>query len=267
MVSRSSSDLEPLFSVLQPFQLSAISRKSRKHRKPLQHASYNASHEHRVQMNGVSRLRFQTAILGACLAVPLLYLWAKDFSMPKAQPAVSYPAHDHHAKENVAVALDPYDTPAKAGVFVLNYREHELLPVMLVITNDSNEPIQLSDMKAQLVTADRTKLSPASEDDIYRRISNPKASGARVPLPFPTKRVKGGVGSKEWNEIQSAQFKARAAEPLSSQAGFLFFDISGLSNPLSGARFYLTGVRDSAGHDLMYFEVPLDKYLETAKQH
>ncbi len=218
-------------------------------------------------MNRILRLRLRTAILGTCLVMPLLYLWAKDFSMPKAQPAVSYPAHDHHAKENVSVALDPYDTPAKTGVFVVNYREHELLPVMLVITNDSNEPIELSNMKAELVTADRTKLSPASEDDIYRRISHPKASGARTPLPFPTKRVKGGVGSKEWNEIESALFRAKAVEPLTTRAGFLFFDISDVSSPLPGARLYLTGVRDSSGHDLMYFEVPLDDYLNKIQSH
>ena len=149
-----------------------------------------------LTMDRVSRLRI--VILATCLAAPLLYVSAKDFSMPKPQPAVSYPAHDHHAKENVAVAIDPYDTPAKAGVFVVNYREQGLLPVMLVITNDSNEPIELSGMRAELVTADRTKLSPATEDDIYRRVSHPKAAGARVPIPFPTKRVKGGVGSKEW---------------------------------------------------------------------
>ena len=220
-----------------------------------------------VLMTGIFRSRLRLALLGMVMAVPLLCLAAKEFSMPKVQPAFSYPAHDHHGTENVTVGLDPYDNATKATIFVVNYRDHDLLPVLLVVTNDSNEPVQLSGIKAELVTADGTKLSPATEDDLYRRISHPKASGARVPIPFPTKRVKGGVGSKEWNEIQSAQFKARAVEPLSSQAGFLFFDISGLSNPLSGARFYLTGVRDSAGHDLMYFEVPLDKYLETAKQH
>ena len=91
--------------------------------------------------------------------------------------------------------------------------------------------------------------------------------GARVPLPFPTKRVKGGVDTKEWSEIQSAQFKAKAVEPRGSQAGFLFFDVSDLPNPLAGANFYLTGLRDSSGHELMYFEIPLDKYLQAARQH
>lgn len=220
-----------------------------------------------ILMTGIFRSRLRLALLGIGVALPLLCLAAKEFSMPKVQPAFNYPAHDHHGTENVTVGLDPYDNATKTNIFVVNYRDHDLLPVLLVVTNDSNEPVQLSGMKAEMVTGDGTKLSPATEDDLYRRISHPKASGARVPIPFPTKRVKSGLGSKEWNEIQSAQFKARAVEPLSSQAGFLFFDISGLSNPLSGARFYLTGVRDSAGHDLMYFEVPLDKYLEAARQH
>ncbi|MBV9343106.1 MAG: hypothetical protein JO159_19740, partial [Acidobacteria bacterium] len=177
------------------------------------------------------------------------------------QPAFSYPAHDHHASENVTIALDPYDTSAKANIFVVNYQAHELLPMFLVITNDGDQPVETSAMNAELVTADRSKLSPAGEDDILRRISHPQASATRGPLPFPTKKVKGTVGSAERNEIQNAQFRARAVESHSSQAGFLFFDVAELPNPLPGARFYLTGLRDSSGHPLMYFEVSLDKYL------
>jgi hypothetical protein len=41
----------------------------------------------------------------------------------------------------------------------------------------------------------------------------------------------------------------------------MFFDVSGISTPLAGANFYLTGVRDSKGNELMYFEIPLEKYL------
>jgi hypothetical protein len=209
-------------------------------------------------MKHFPRFRFWPA-LGLVMAMPLICLAAKQFSMPKTQPAFSYPAHDHHSKENVTVGLDPYDDSEKAKIFTINYRDHDLLPIMLVITNDGDQPIELSGMNAELVTADRTKLSAASEEDILRRISHTHASGARVPVPFPTKRVKGSVNSKELDEIQSAQFKAKAVEPRSSQAGFLFFDVSDAPNPLAGAHFYLTGVRDSSGHELMYFEVELGK--------
>ena len=203
----------------------------------------------------------------AIFALPLLCLAAKEFSMPKVQPAFSYPAHDHHGNENVTVGLDPYDTPTKSSIFTVHYRENELLLILVVITNDSDQLVQLSEMKIELVTADRTKLTPLSEDDIFRRISHPKASGTRYPVPFPTQKAKGGVDSKSRDEVQSALFRARAVEPRSSQAGFMFFDVSDLSSPLSGANFYLTGVRDSSGHDLMYFEVSLDKYLEASKPH
>jgi len=201
------------------------------------------------------------------LTVPLLCLAAKEFSMPKTEPAFSYPAHDHHPKENVTVALDPYDTAQKDHIFVVNYRAYELLPVLLIITNDSDSPVQLADMQPELVTSDNTRLTPDTEDDIFRRISHPEASATRSPFPFPTKKAKGGVNAKERDEIESALFRARAVEPRSSQAGFLFFDVADVSHPLAGAHFFLTGVRDSSGNDLMYFDVPLDKYLQNEKQH
>ena len=195
---------------------------------------------------------------GILLAASILCFAGKEFTMPKTQPAAAYPAHDYHSNEKVTVGLDPYNTPEKTKIFVVNYREMDLLPVLMVITNDSDSPISLTDIKAQLVTADGTKLSPATEDDVYRRVSHPTASGTRVPLPFPTGgRVKGGVNTKQWSEITNAQFKAKAVEPRGSQAGFLFFDISDVKEPLKGATFYLTRVHDASGNDLMYFEIPL----------
>jgi hypothetical protein len=212
-------------------------------------------------------VNFRRLLIGIVVLFPLAYLAAKDFSLPRAKPAFSYPAHDHHSDENVTVAIDPYETAAKANIFNGHYAENGLLPVFVVITNDSDEPVQLSELKAELVTSDRTKLSPLSEDDIFRRLSHPKASGTHYPVPFPTKKAKGGVDSKTRDEVQSALFRARAVEPKGTQAGFMFFDVSDLSSPLPGANFYLTGVRNSAGHDLMYFEISLDKYLEASKSH
>lgn len=195
---------------------------------------------------------------GIVLAASVMCFAGKEFTMPKTKPAAAYPAHDYHSNEKVTVGLDPYNTPEKTKIFVVNYRELDLLPVLMVITNDSDSPVSLTDMKAQLVTADGTKLSPATEDDVYRRVSHPTASGTRVPLPFPTGgRVKGGVNTKQWSEITNAQFKAKAVEPRGSQAGFLFFDISDVKEPLKGATFYLTRVHDASGNDLMYFEIPL----------
>ena len=219
-------------------------------------------------MKRIPPARFWLFSSAAVLALSLVCWAGKEFSMPKTQPAAAYPAHDYHSAEKVTVGLDPYEGPPKTNVFVVNYRDMGLLPILMVITNDGDQPIELTDIKAELVTGDGTKLSVATDDDIYRRLSHPNASGARTPLPFPTKRVKGGVNAKEFNEISTATFKARAVEPRGSQVGFLFFDVSDVPNPLRGARFYLTGAHDSSGSALMYFEIPLDKAssTDTSKQ-
>jgi hypothetical protein len=204
---------------------------------------------------------FPAAAIAVVALLPLLCLAAKEFVMPQAAPAKSYPAHDQHPLEAVAVAVDPYDLAEKTTIFSVHYSEIGFLPIFVVVTNDGNQPVELAGMKAQLVTVNRTKLSPATQEDIARRLTRPSASTNRYPIPFPTKKVKGGLSKQAIEEIQNAQFVAKAVEPHSSQSGFLFFDVSGISVPLAGANFYLTGVRDAKGNELMYFEIPLEKYL------
>jgi hypothetical protein len=203
----------------------------------------------------------RAAAVAVVALLPLLCLAAKEFVMPQAAPAKSYPAHDQHPLESVAVAVDPYDLAEKTTIFSVHYSEFGFLPIFVVVTNDGNQPVQLAGMKAQLVTVNHTKLSPATEEDISRRLTRPSASTNRYPIPLPTKKVKGGLSKQAMEEIQNAQFVAKAVEPHSSQSGFLFFDVSDISVPLAGANFYLTGVRDAKGNELMYFEIPLEKYL------
>ncbi len=67
------------------------------------------------------------------------------------------------------------------------------------------------------------------------------------------------------DEIESSQFAARAVEPHTTQSGFLFFDVGGISSPLPGAKIDITGVADAKGNELLYFEILVDKYLNAAK--
>jgi hypothetical protein len=214
-----------------------------------------------MSRSGLRTVWVQLVAIAATAIVPSLAFAAKGFAMPPALPAKTYPAHDQHPTEAASVAVDPYDLADKANIFSVHYSEIDFLPLFVVITNDGDQPVELSGMKAQLVTANRAKLSPATDEDIARRLARPSANTNRYPVPFPTKKVKGGLSKQAIEEIQNAQFVAKAVEPHSTQVGFLFFDISGISVPLAGAHFYLTGVRDAKGNELMYFEVPLEKYL------
>ncbi len=204
----------------------------------------------------------KAAAVTAIIAVGVLWAYARDFAKPHANPAATYPAHDEHKDEGVTVAVDPYDMPDKARIFNTNYAAEELLPVFLVVSNDGNAPVSLTGMKAELVTVNRTKIEASDEDDVFRRLSHPSASTAPTyPLPFPRKKVKGAMNQKTRDEVESAMFNAKAVEPHSTQSGFLFFDVSGLSTPLAGAHFYLTGLRNGNGIELMYFDIPMEKYL------
>jgi hypothetical protein len=69
------------------------------------------------------------------------------------------------------------------------------------------------------------------------------------------------VSKKELDEIESSQFAAKAVEPHSTQSGFMFFDIGGIRSPLEDANIDVTGINDAKGNELMFFEIPMEKYL------
>lgn len=205
------------------------------------------------------RLRSGVVLAGVLFLATVGFLVAKDFVKPSAKPAATYPLHDQHSDEKVAAGVDPYDEPEKAQIFNVKWAEQGFLPIFLVVTNDSDQPVSLSNMQAQLITSRREKIPAAGTDELYRRLAHPNASRPKYPLPFPRTTVKGAVGKKALDEMDAAQFSAKAVEPHSTQAGFVFFDVSGISSPLEGGRFYLTGLRDGKGSELLYFEIPFQK--------
>jgi hypothetical protein len=205
-------------------------------------------------------------IILSAVAAFALCLAAKDFVKPVAQPAKSYPAHDDHADEKVAIAADPYDTPDKAKIFSVDFHEHGFLPIFFVVTNDGGQPVSIANMQVTLATANRAKFTPISTDDIARRLTNPQANtnpGVNpLPFPIPRKKVKGTISKKDMDEIESSQFAARAVEPHTTQSGFLFFDVGDIAAPIAGAHVDVTGVNDAKGSELMYFEIELGKQLD-----
>jgi hypothetical protein len=209
---------------------------------------------------GLHTVRSRALVVLGAVAAFALSLAAKDFVKPAAQPAKTYPAHDDHTDEKVAIAADPYDAADKAKIFSVNFHEHGLLPVFFVVTNDGGQPVSIANMQVTLTTANRSKLTPITTEDIYRRLSNPRTNtNAPLPFPIPQKKVKGGVSQKERDEIESSQFAAKAVEPHTTQSGFLFFDVEDITAPLAGSRIFVSGVNDAKGTELMYFEIPMGK--------
>lgn len=214
---------------------------------------------------GVKTNRFtrSVAFLAAFILVALVSLVAKEFVMPRPEDARTYTARDNHPNEHVAVGADPY-IDDKASLFKTKFADYDILPVFVVITNYSNQPVELSRSKFELVTVNRrARIEAASEDDLYRRLSKVSRRGdepSRNPLPIPLPRSGPKVGVKKdlQQEIEASQFRARAVDANSTECGFLFFDVRGIREPLAGGKLYVTSIRNGDGRELMYFEVPLD---------
>ena len=178
------------------------------------------------------------AAFAVLLLASVVCVAGKHFVMPVPKSAKSYPAHDEHPSEAVTLALDPYDMADKASIFSGHYSESGFVPIFVVLTNDGDQPISLAGMKAQLTTVDRTKMSPATEDDIYRRFTRPPSgSVSPSPLPWPRK-PKGGVSKDLMEEVQNAQFAARAVEPHSTRLDSCFLTFRE-SRPLWPGRTFI----------------------------
>jgi hypothetical protein len=216
----------------------------------------------RHSFSRLSRRWFAVALGTACFTSVVLA--SKTFVKPEAKPAINYPAHDFHRDEKVTIAADPYDNPEKAKIFSTNFAEHGFMPIFFVVTNDGDQPVSIANMEITLITANHSKLTPVTTDDLYRRLSNPQSSTRPSPIPLPHK-VKGGISKKEMDEIESSQFAAKAVEPHTTQSGFLFFDVGGIDSVLRGANIDITGVADAKGTELLYFEIAPDKYLDAPR--
>jgi hypothetical protein len=206
----------------------------------------------------------RVACFAAILTGLVLAAYARDFVMPTLVPATSMTFRDTHPQEKLTVGADPYDTPEKASLFHPDMRAHNVLPVLVVFTNDGDESVVLNRAQFQLVTRDRAKADPYTLDDLRRVFTAIRPPGSRtedkLPMPLPGKnKAHGGLSQKDQNTLGQALFAAHAVEPHASWQGFLFFDVGDLDNPAQGARLFVTGVNDAHGHELMYFEVALGK--------
>jgi hypothetical protein len=212
--------------------------------------------------------RFAVAVsLAVCLLTSPLLLSrarAEDHVAPPAGDATSYPAVDVHAEEHVAIAADPYNTSSKIAIFRVDYLKYGFLPIRIIVTNNSDHPISLADARINFITAAGDKIPTSEIPDVERRVDQIKRpdSGYKLPGPLPRIGNKSAKKSKDVeDDFHSFEYSAVAIDPHTTRAGFLFYDLQGIANPLVGAKLSLTTLRDANGKELFFFEIPFDKYL------
>ena len=187
----------------------------------------------------------------------------KHRKAPPALPAAEYPLHETHAKEQVTIAAEPGDTKEARPDTRLDYYHHGFLPIRVIITNDSNETLNLDEARIHFVAADNTVVQAATDEELERRMFTRKSTQPRtIPMPGPIpsiKMKKTPVNKQILDDEADFAFASTTVEPHSTASGYLFYDVRTLDEPvLSHATLEVRRVRIAGPNTELYsFEIPL----------
>ena len=216
------------------------------------------------QRNRPLRIPHATRALAAgfALALAVNTAWAGEKSAPEAKPATEYAAHETHPEEHVTLAAEPCEDAKECSFFRIKYQDHGLLPIRLIITNDSDHPLSLDEARMQFISAANDKLPAATPDDINRRLFTIKnARGTKIPMIPIT--VHHPVDKKILDDDRDFGFKTTTVAPHSTLAGYLIYDVKQLDEPvLARAELYVKMIHTKEGNqELFAFSIPFEKWL------
>ncbi|MDE3164838.1 MAG: hypothetical protein KGN36_03455 [Acidobacteriota bacterium] len=182
-------------------------------------------------------------------------MWAADKETPfKAQPAASYAAHQ--TNQQITIAADPYvDTDKlKAAFGKLDPNEYGVLPVLLVMQNDSGQALRLSNMRVEYLgpNRERVEATPARDVRYVRGPQRPNMIGG--PPGTKIKVIKTKKNPLDAWEVEGRGFAAQMLPAGNGASGFFYFQ----TTLRPGATIYVSGIAEAAtGKELLYFEIPL----------
>ena len=202
------------------------------------------------------------------LALPLVAHADKPRKVPPPLPAAQYPAHDTH--EQITIAADPGDTKETAPHTRLDYLGHGFLPIRIIVTNDSSQPLSLDDARILFISANDLTENAASNEELDRAIFQLKnVKGKQIPLPGPlppiTKKPK-PVDNQIRLDDNDFGFKSSTIAPHSTAAGWLYYDMHDVDQPvLKNATVEIRKVRWlGTNKPLDTFQIPLQPATNTA---
>jgi hypothetical protein len=176
----------------------------------------------------------------------------KDASKFAPAPASSYPAKQ--TNDHVTVAVVAYDTEelAHTAFGKLNPNQYGVLPVLVIIQNDTDQALKLDHLETEYTGIDghRVEATPANEVQTLGGAERPDVPVAR-PIPIHRKHKN---PLDVW-EIDGRSFASKLLPAHESVNGFFYFQ----TTHRPGSKFYLTGIKVAAtGQDVFYFEIPLE---------
>jgi hypothetical protein len=168
-------------------------------------------------------------------------------------PASSY--SNKQTNDKVTIAVTAYDTEelAHTAFGKLNPNDYGVLPVLVIIQNDTDQALKLDHLEVDYTGFDgrHVEATPASDIQVLGGSPRPKMPSGS-PIPLPHKKYKNPLDTIE---IEGRAFSVKILPAHDSANGFFYFQL----DHRPGAKFFLTGIKEAAtGKDITFFEIPID---------
>ena len=187
------------------------------------------------------------------LLMSITAAFAADKEQAFHAPAAANMAH-RQTIDQVTIGAEAYvaGDQVRTAFGKLTPYDYGVLPVLVVIQNDSGESIRLDQMKAEYVGPHGSRVTATPSGEVrYAHPGQRPDLGSRPPLPIPIKK-KNPLGAAE---IEGRALAAQMVAPGLAASGFLYFQTQ-LQN---GATIYLSGLTEArSGKELFYFEIPVE---------
>ena len=197
-----------------------------------------------------NRLRWLTLVVSIAAA------FAADTAKTRfeSKPALAY-AHKQ-TSEKVTIAAEPFETDDEASQAFgkVNPYRYGVLPVLIVIQNDSPDALRVDQIRPIYTLPDRTKVEATPPGDVRFIHGTKQPKG----LPGPTGGIRITKPPKnplaEW-KIEGRAFAAKMIPPGQSASGFIYFQVPQASQ---AAMVTIDGLVNAvSGKELYYFEIPM----------
>jgi hypothetical protein len=169
----------------------------------------------------------------------------------QARPIDQYP--NKQTADGVTMAAETFttDDQAKTAFGKLNPWRYNILPVLVILRNDSPNAIRLEKLHFEYELPDHSKVDATPASDVKY------SQGAKEPKVYPGPLgVKVGKSKSPLSapEIEIRAFAAKMLPPGETASGFVYFETDVIS---AAASLYVTGLQNaSTGKDLYFFEIP-----------
>ena len=153
----------------------------------------------------------------------------------------------------IAARVLETDEEAKPAFGKLNPYEHGILPVLVMISNETKQPVKLNEMKVQYMLPDQSRIDATPAEEVQYARGPERPNMKPNPLPIPRRAKKNPLATFE---IEGRAFAAKMLLPGETAHGFFYFQ----TRHRIGSQLYISGLREAAsGTELFFFEIPLTR--------